>query len=64
MYNIFHEKYLQIIDRSILYKILSKKKQNLNKKPWIYLTISYLMVKQSYCIPTIDLYLSCSSSVK
>ena len=28
MYNKFHEKYLQIIDKNILYKILSKKKQN------------------------------------
>ena len=29
MYNIFHEKYFQIIDKNIPYKILSKeKKQN------------------------------------
>ena len=28
MYNKFHEKYLQIIDKNILYKIPSKKKQN------------------------------------
>ena len=30
MYNKFHEKYLQIIDKNIPYKILPKKKQNLN----------------------------------
>ena len=28
MYNKFHEKYLQIIDKNRPYKILSKKKQN------------------------------------
>ena len=28
MYNKFHEKYRQIIDKNILYKILPKKKQN------------------------------------
>ena len=31
MYNKFHEKYLQIIDKNIPYKTLSKKKQNLSK---------------------------------
>ena len=32
MHNKFHEKYIQIIDKNIPYKILSKKKkQNLSK---------------------------------
>ena len=35
MYNKFHEKYLQIIDKNIPYKILSKKETKLKQKPWI-----------------------------
>ena len=36
MHNKFHEKYLQIIDRNIPYKILSKKKETkLKQKPLI-----------------------------
>ena len=33
MYNKFHEKYLQIIDKNILYKILSRKETKLKQKP-------------------------------
>ena len=35
MYNKFHEKYLQIIDKNIPYKILPKKEARLKQKPWI-----------------------------
>ena len=35
MYNKFHEKYLQIIDKNIPYRILSKKETKLKLKPWI-----------------------------
>ena len=35
MYNKFYEKYLQIIDKNIPYKILSKKEIKLKQKPWI-----------------------------
>ena len=35
MYNKFREKYLQIIDKNIPYKILSKKEAKLKQKPWI-----------------------------
>ena len=39
MYNKFHEKYLQIIDKNIPYKILSKKEIKLKQKPWISMAI-------------------------
>ena len=35
MYNKFPEKYLQIIDKNIPYKILLKKEAKLKQKPWI-----------------------------
>ena len=35
MYNKFHKKYLQIIDKNIPYKLLSKKETKLKQKPWI-----------------------------
>ena len=35
MYNKFHEKYLQIIDKNIPYKILSNKETKLKHKSWI-----------------------------
>ena len=38
MYNKFHEKYFQIIDKNISYKILSKKETK--QKPWISRAIS------------------------
>ena len=37
MYHKFPEKYLQITDKNIPYKILSKKEAKLKQKPWIYL---------------------------
>ena len=37
MYQKFPEKYLQITDKNIPYKILSKKEAKLKQKPWIYL---------------------------
>ena len=41
MYIKFHEKYFQIIDKNIPYKILSKKKKEtkLKQKPWVSKTI-------------------------
>ena len=36
MYNKLHEKYLNIIEKNMPYKILSKKETKLKQKPWIY----------------------------
>ena len=37
IYHKFPEKYIQITDKNIPYKILSKKEAKLKQKPWIYL---------------------------
>ena len=34
-YNLFHEKYLSILDAHAPYKLLNKKEQELERKPWI-----------------------------
>ena len=39
MYNAFHNKYIEIIDKNAPYKILSKKESKLKLKPWITKTI-------------------------
>ena len=35
MYNVFHNKYIEIIDKNAPYKTLSKKESKLKLKPWI-----------------------------